>query len=442
MLLLVGLAGCGTPAPEVDLEALLDPATCQSCHPDHHAQWSGSMHAYAARDPLFLAMNARGQRETDGELGDFCIRCHAPLAVRLGYTEDGLNLDEVPDHLEGVTCAFCHGIDEVTGDHDAAVGLALDGVMRGPIADPLETEAHGSSWSPLHDRRRLESAGMCGACHDIVTPAGVHLERTYAEWRDSLYSEPTPGRQQTCGNCHMQGRDGPAASVPGAPERRVHDHRFPAVDVALTAFPDREAQAAAVQDLLDTTLLADLAACPRADGGADITLTLENVAAGHMWPSGAAQDRRTWVELVATDGPDSLLATGVVADDQPLADLEDPNLWRFGDTLYGEGGEQVHMFWEALALTSELLPAPTAASPADPDWVDTHVRRTWTVDRMPDAVDVRVRLRPVGLDVLEDLERSGDLDPAALDPMPTFDLGSTVLHVEPGPEGAGDCSVP
>jgi hypothetical protein len=40
------------------------------------------MHAYAAEDPVFLAMNARGQRETQGALGAFCVNCHAPLAVQ------------------------------------------------------------------------------------------------------------------------------------------------------------------------------------------------------------------------------------------------------------------------------------------------------------------------------------------------------------------------
>ena len=42
------------------------------------------MHAYAAEDPVFLAMNQRGQRETNGELGDFCVQCHAPVAVHVG----------------------------------------------------------------------------------------------------------------------------------------------------------------------------------------------------------------------------------------------------------------------------------------------------------------------------------------------------------------------
>src|SRR4051812_42737985 len=62
-------------------EKLLDPETCKECHQKHFEEWSGSMHAYASKDPVFRAMNERGQRETNGELGDFCVKCHAPMAV-------------------------------------------------------------------------------------------------------------------------------------------------------------------------------------------------------------------------------------------------------------------------------------------------------------------------------------------------------------------------
>jgi hypothetical protein len=33
---------------------------------------------------VFVATNTRGQRETSGQLGDFCLKCRAPLAVQKG----------------------------------------------------------------------------------------------------------------------------------------------------------------------------------------------------------------------------------------------------------------------------------------------------------------------------------------------------------------------
>ncbi len=77
------------PAPELTTAELLDPASCQGCHPDAFADWSGSMHAYAADDPVFLAMEARAQRETGGAIGTFCTQCHAPMAVLTGALSDG-----------------------------------------------------------------------------------------------------------------------------------------------------------------------------------------------------------------------------------------------------------------------------------------------------------------------------------------------------------------
>src|SRR5258705_940239 len=154
----------------------MDPRRCMTCHGAHYTQWSGSMHAYAADDPVFRAMNARGQRETDGGLGTFCVNCHAPMAVRTGATRDGLNLAELPAHLRGVTCFYCHSVDAVQGTHDNPLHLADDLVMRGGIADPFATSAHKAAYSPLHDRQRPESSTLCGSCHDIVNGNGTQIE--------------------------------------------------------------------------------------------------------------------------------------------------------------------------------------------------------------------------------------------------------------------------
>src|SRR5687768_13395993 len=85
-------SGCGQdkaeePVPKLTREALQDPQSCAGCHPDHYREWSGSMHAFAGVDPVFLALNKRMQRETNGALGNFCVQCHAPMAVRLGATK-------------------------------------------------------------------------------------------------------------------------------------------------------------------------------------------------------------------------------------------------------------------------------------------------------------------------------------------------------------------
>ena len=438
LLLSLLLGACTGETPETTYtlsEAdVLDPASCAGCHPTHYAQWEGSMHAYASIDPVFRAMNARGQRETGGELGDLCVRCHAPLALETGATTDGTDIDAVPDHLQGVGCAWCHLVDEVTGTHNADLRLADDLKLRGGIPDPAQNTAHASGYSAIHDRDDPASSALCGSCHDVVLPSGLHLEKTFLEWEESLFSVDGPTRL-SCGHCHMPRSTGPAAD--GGAERPIHDHRMPGVDVALVDFPGDAENRAAVQAALDYTVLPLLCVGPLT-GGSEISLTLENVGAGHRWPSGATHDRRAWVELIAWDADgEVLLSTGVVPGDEALADVADADRWELHDLAYAADGSAAHQFWEIDALEQRTLPVATTTDPTDPAFFHTLSRR-WTLQGAePARVEARLYIRPFGLEILDDLVASGDLDPAVRAAVPTFELrGAAVVW-----EGAlGTCA--
>ncbi len=407
--------------PSLKGDALLDPNNCLPCHARQFQEWSGSMHAYSAEDPVFLAMNKRMQRETGGQAGSFCVGCHAPVAVRLGKTTDGLNLGDLPTFMRGVTCFFCHSTDAVEGTHDNPLRLATDGALRGGIGDP-ESPPHRALYSNLHDREQQASSTMCGACHDVITGHGAHIERTFAEWQGSLYAKPG---QLSCGKCHMEGSDGVAALVPGAPVRRVHDHKMAAVDVALTPFPEAEAQRAAVQRLLDATLLAKLCV-KQLPAGISAEVTLDNAFAGHSFPSGAAQDRRAWVELIAYRGGAEVFSSGVVAEGKAATSIVDPNLWLMRDRIFRQDGKEVHMFWEAARVESQLLTGAVTADPRDPAFFHSVTKAYALPLPPPDRVTMRVRMRPVDFDLLDDLVSTNDLDPQILTKIPTFDLASTV----------------
>jgi hypothetical protein len=439
-------SACTEDPPKPDLAALQDPQTCAECHPDHYREWLGSMHAYAAEDPVFLAMNARGQRETNGDLGDFCVRCHAPAAVALGLTEDGLNLAELEPKHRGVTCWYCHqvdGIDLTKGAHNNPLLLALDGLMRADVPEPLEPSVHGLARSNQHSRSSLASAQMCGSCHDIVTPGGAHIERTYAEWLDSFYSDPRPDdpdRPQlyalTCNACHMRRSTGPIADYPGVRgDRNRHSHMFVGVDVAITDFPDAELgpqlraeQRAAIEDVRRTSLCASL--CVREDPldeSAEVIVWLHNEAAGHSWPSGSTPDRRAWVELIASDGVgEPLLESGVIGPDQAIAELDDPHLWLLRDRLFDAEGNETHMFWEAVSYESELLGVPSSFG--SDGHALTWVSRSYPLSSVPARVQMRVLLRAIGREVLVDLVDSGDLDPALLDVFEIFEVPPATLE--------------
>jgi nitrate/TMAO reductase-like tetraheme cytochrome c subunit len=426
-------AGCASdPSNEpqaLSREQLMDPETCADCHAEQYREWSGSMHAYASDDPVFLAMNARGQREAG--IGDFCVNCHAPMAVREGATTDGSNLAELPRSLQGVTCYFCHTAEAVEGTHNNPIRLARDELMRGSIADPVAIRAHGTRYSPLLDRDRLESSELCGSCHDVHNQHGTRLERTYEEWRESVFSSETTGT--TCGQCHMPQSREPKAIASGQelPLRRTHHHGFFGVDLALTDFPEREAQERGVQEALDSSL--QRALCVKSSGdAATVLVILDNVAAGHSFPSGAAQDRRLWVELSAYAGDRIIYRSGHVPQGESVTRLDDPDLWLIRDCMFDAEQKPVHMFWEARSVTSNLLPAPVTLDPADPRYYRRHVVRSFPsssrerLPGQPDRVTLDIWLQPIGLDVLDEVVESGDLDESIRDAMPTLRVGPRV----------------
>ena len=429
-LMLAGTSACSGAAPDqpaLTRAQLLDPESCRGCHPLHYREWASSMHAYASRDPVFRAMNQRGQRETDGELGDFCVDCHAPLALREGATRDGLDLDQVPEHLQGVTCYFCHNAVGVGEHFNNDVELAGDTIMRASLAAPRATSAHDTAYSRLHDRNHGDSTRLCGSCHDVVTPNGVRLERTFAEYEKSVFATSRRGFE-TCNGCHMDARD--------TGDGVRHEHLWAGVDVALEDFPDRAAQRAAIECALSQN--ARIGSIQH-DGFGGFTVSFETDA-GHSQPSGAAQDRRLWLELIAYAADGSVIfESGTIADDEledkaPDDPEHDRNLMLLRDRLYDEQGDPTHMFWQAApsqqhpdGYRSLLLPPMTEAMTAHSLAVTYQVGPAAKVAR----ITARLRMRPMGLDVLRDLVDSGDLDPELLAQVPTFTLHGAAVEWTP-----------
>jgi hypothetical protein len=463
---------------------MINPGTCSTCHKAHYIDWSQSMHARAADDPVFLALNKRGQRETDGGLGNFCVQCHAPMAVRQepshNVGQELANGRVLEAGLKGVTCFFCHSVDSVDAGapYNANVTLANDLVMRGEISDPVQNEIHASARSPLLDNTEIASAAMCGTCHDIKSPLGAHIERTFCEWSHSPFNANHEGGGLTCasgGTCHMiqSQKVQPIALGSANPRLRYyHAHDFPAVDVPLEPLADAgvatgdggggsdssnatdagdSADAGDAADALTTTTPAGTgyaqdaattasvqfslnnalrgALCVSENGGIRVVLDPFNV--GHQWPSGAAQDRRAWAEVIAYTGGKVVYQSGFVPDGTPVGqqttDTDPKDLWILRDEMFGPDGGPVDMFWQAAQAYGSELPVTGSFDPAQPAYYASHITRSFPRDGAPiqrglERVTLRIRLQPIGLDVLNDLVTSHDLDPSIAAAMPTFDV--------------------
>jgi hypothetical protein len=221
----------------------------------------------------------------------------------------------------------------------------------------------------------------------------------------------------------------PVASVDGAPPRRYHGHGFAAVDVALTpGFAEAESQRADVTAALDATLQSALCVVDYGDGPSAIRVILDNVGAGHAFPSGGALNRRLWAEVIAYKAGQIVYQSGVVPDAAAPAAHADPDMWLIRDCVLDAAQNPVDMPWKIVSFESNVLPAQKTFDPLDPRYYQSHIMQSFPrtqakrIDVMPDRVTLRVRLQPIGRDILDDLVSSGDLDPAVRDAMPTFDL--------------------
>jgi hypothetical protein len=428
---LAAAAGCGSAAAPIDVE---DPAACKTCHPQQFQEWSGSMHAFASEDPVFRAMNQRAQRENPAT-GTFCLKCHAPVAVQQQLTQDGSNLDALPAKKHGVTCYFCHAAESVEGTHNNPLVLATDGSLFGPFDDPVPSTPHKAKYAAMFDDTKMESVTTCGSCHDIQNLQGAHVERTFEEWLTTLFAVSPNG--QTCIQCHMPtyGRVGAASTVSTVP-RTLHSHTFPSVDLAPTPFPadnpQNEDQRTESQALLDQTIQGTLCVNQVSQR---IEVTLDNVGAGHNFPSGATPDRRAWVEVTASLGGSVIYSSGGAAA-MPLEDSVDPDLWLMRDCIFDASMQEQKMFWQAATVTmptSQLLGSPVL-SVADPtSYSRNHHKKVYPdpgpmgtapgLAQLPDHVTVKVHMQAIGDDVLADLVASGDLDPSVPPEIARYDVG-------------------
>jgi hypothetical protein len=416
LLALVLVPGCAREG--IGSAALEDPAACAGCHPVQYDEWSRSAHAYASDDPVFAAMERRGQRETAGALGSFCLGCHSPMAVRSSGITAASELGDAPRSQRGVTCYFCHEASAVHGDHDAPIELAGDDLMRGGFAHAEANPAHGSTRSELLDGRSPASASLCGSCHDVVTPAGVRVESTYAEWQASVYAGGGAGGL-SCSGCHMMGRDGAAAAGDNLPTRRIHDHSFPGLDVPLSTWPGGDALRAGIARDLGASISSKLCVLP-----AGVEVTLDNVLAGHGWPSGVTHARRAWVELIARRGGEVVYQSGVVEPgEDPSEDAGglDPDRWVLRARFLDAAGHDVDMAWQAASVESRTLPTATTRDPSDPRFYHA-MTRAFHPPRDADELELHVRTSPLGASVVRSLEVSGDLAPGLAATVPVFEI--------------------
>lgn len=254
-----GYAADGTDAHNALLSKSPFPsaAQCQTCHPDQYREWSASPHAYAQISPVFNAMHNKLVKDTNGTLGDFCIRCHTPVGMQLGEPVALSNLERSSVSVEGVTCVTCHRRVLEYGKTSARYGLEAGNIHQrvyGPNGNEelkrvIEDAAYGVTTVAEKPGRQIHAdalkndqittSAFCGTCHDVNGINGFRLEEAFSDYKSS----PAAYNGVSCQDCHMGTKPGiasgyeikPVALVGGKPTKpRKHaNHRFIGPDYSI-----------------------------------------------------------------------------------------------------------------------------------------------------------------------------------------------------------------
>ena len=423
------------------------PRPCKECHPKHYEQWSGSMHAYASDDPVFVAMNKRGQRETNGELGDFCVKCHAPMAVALGIADRQRlrSRDAAARRRRASPATSATTSRRSTDDHNNGLVLAMDQTMRGGVKNPVDTPAHHSKYDPLMDARHQQLGDVRRRATTSSRRRGVHIERTFAEWKTTIFaSRRSADVHLTCSSCHMiADRRASIADEPGL-DVQVARRRVPRAHVArdrsgADAVPrDRRAGARRSSAILDPaiaivgprrsarTMRRGGICLDPPDGSSRVRI--DSLGVGHMFPSGAAQDRRVWLEVIAYDADNNVVfQSGVVPDGMDPEEIDDRRTARRRRTVRASGIARTRpttrrrtSSGRSRAYDSKLLKAADHARPELPAFDhSTTVDATTSADATTqiDRIEARM-LRSAPLPFARARRarsRRGDLDPSVRD---------------------------
>lgn len=206
---------------------------CIACHAGFGAEeppavhigqeWTGTMMAQAARDPIFYACMDIAEADAPG-VGDACIRCHAPKGWLEGRSTptDGSSLTR--QDRDGITCHFCHRMVDPFDLPDVAPHvdffvldeLGADApVMSIDRGDPpmIGFNGNGNYVVDPYDRRRGPFPVVRGddpAPENAVDCDAFHYGVTFGKCEDDFgqigpcpsQESPFHRRADFCGTCH------------------------------------------------------------------------------------------------------------------------------------------------------------------------------------------------------------------------------------------------
>ncbi|HVX67780.1 MAG TPA: multiheme c-type cytochrome, partial [Bryobacteraceae bacterium] len=250
----------------------MDSEKCGECHKDIFEQWRSSMHHFASFNNQFYRKSVEYMQSVVGTRpSKWCAGCHDHAVFFNGRFDRPISEQiDTPEAHAGLACTSCHSITHVEGSMGNG-GFTIEypplhnlASSRNPYIRAmdrfltyLDPEPHRRTF--LKPFMREQPSEFCSACHKVHLDVPVNGYRwirgfnDYDNWQASGVSGQGarsfyyPPKSMTCANCHMPLV---ASNDPGNIDGKVHSHRFPAANTAVSHVNQDAAQFKAEQDFL------------------------------------------------------------------------------------------------------------------------------------------------------------------------------------------------
>ncbi len=362
-----------TYANKLKIEQFISPETCGDCHGTIYEQWENSMHNKAHFDPVYVKVSAFLRKNlTDKEEiaeAESCVKCHTPIGNITGFplkvTDDRKKTPEIA--TKGIQCDYCHSATGASKPYNNGLIIAPGngeddpGIKRGPYKDS-ESDFHETAFSEFHTK-----SAICGTCHDVKHVSfGTVLESTYTEWQKSPYNSKDPKKVTNCQDCHMYQRPGiPATGSTKRPKNKgvaaedgpvrdhVFTHYFIGGNVPVPGLFGDKLKSTMAQERLQNA--AELSINTKELKRGKLFVTLKNTGAGHYLPTGLADVRQMWLEVIIKDDKGKQVYSSGVTDKNGYF----PAGTKLYNTVFGDGkGKAVINIAKAKEILSDTRIPP------------------------------------------------------------------------------------
>ncbi|MCF6249591.1 MAG: cytochrome c family protein [Desulfobacula sp.] len=355
------------------IEQFISPEICSDCHSKIAEQWENSMHNLAHKDPIYNKLSQFLRKglidENEIKEADSCVKCHTPVGYVTGFprkVSDDLS-KTAPIATLGIQCDYCHSVVDVKKMYNN--GLVLEpgegeddpGIKRGPFSDS-EPDFHEAQYSKLHTQ-----SNICGTCHDVKHVVfDTPIETTFTEWKNSPYNDSNPENRVTCQGCHMYQRPGvPATGSTNRPENpgsatdysderpHIFTHYFVGANANVPPMFNDNTKALMAKARLKNA--ATISVDKNEPGQKKLKIRVTNSGAGHSIPTGVADLRQVWLEIVIRNKDQKpIFTSGLLNKDRILP--ENSIVFRivFGD---GNGKPVINIAKAKQVLTDNRIKA-------------------------------------------------------------------------------------